>query len=386
MDAKRFTDSRPGELRKFTNPQTEKTDWLFIPNEMPPDWRFPERLWPLLATAKEALGTLNGIGQTLPNPNLLLTPLQSREAITSSSIEGTYVTPRQMLLYELDPREPTSPDEQAADWREVFNYRQTLVQGCQQIQDMPILNRDLRAMHKTLMSGVRGARKSPGEFRRVQVQIGATGRYVPPPPADVPRLMANLERYINEGDDRFDPLVLCYLVHYQIEAIHPFADGNGRIGRVLLALMVYKVMLHTSPWLYMSGFFEQHREEYADLLFRISTHGDWESWIEFCLQGTIYQALDAVTKCNRIVQMRDQYYERIKSRSTSRSHGIINWLFEWPLLNIPRVAEKWGIDYKTARKDLERLVEVDILKEIPDSRPRSFLAHELFDIAYSDQD
>lgn len=386
MDFKRFTAEKTGELRKFQNRSIDRDDWLFIPAEFPPAWEFPAELWPLLAEAKEALGTLNGIGQTLPNPALLLNPLQNREAITSSRIEGTFVTPRQLLLYELDPQEPESAEGELADWYEVLNYRTALTQCCELLSDAPITNRILRTMHKTLMSGVRGHEKSPGQFRRVQVQVGATGRYIPPPATELPRLMANLERYVNEADDRFDPLVICYLVHYQLEAIHPFSDGNGRIGRLLLALMIHKLMRHDWPWLYMSAFFERNKEEYIDRMFQVSARGEWQTWIEFCLYGTIVQARDSIRRCGSIAALRDDYHQRIERRATSRSHAIINQLFQSPFLTITSVQNQFDVSYATARNDVARLVEVGILQELEGRHPRSFCARELFDIAYGDRD
>jgi len=384
MDIKRFTDKKTGDLRKFNSTQTGRDEWLFIPREFPPDWDFPSRLWPLLADAKEALGTLNGIGQTLPSADLLLSPLQNKEAITSSRIEGIYVTPQQLLLYDLDPREPSSAKGKQADWHEVSNYRAALIEGCQMLRDAPLTNQVIRAMHRTLLSGVRGHHQTPGEFRRMQVQIGANGRYVPPPAIEVPRLMSNLERYINERDPRFDPLVQSYLVHYQLEAIHPFRDGNGRIGRVLLALMVYKLMQHSKPWLYMSEFFESFKDEYTDCLLAISTHGDWERWIELCLRGTIARASDSIRRCGKILALRDRYHGLIDPVATPRSHKIVNQLFESPVVTIPSVQKRCEITYHTAKDDIERLVRVGVLHEIESERPRSFVASELFQIAYLD--
>jgi Fic family protein len=383
MDPHRFTDENPGDLRKFRNFQTGKEEWQFLPHELPPKWEFPAKLWPLLADAREALGTLNGIGQTLPSPELLLRPLQTREAITSSSIEGTYVTPQQLLLYELDPTNPQDPHEKSADWREVLNYSQALQQGCQLLQQYPIATRLILAMHATLMSGVRGQDKSPGRYRQIQVQIGATGKYVPPPHSEIDQLMGNLEKFINSGANHFDPLVKCYLVHYQFEAIHPFVDGNGRVGRALLALMVYHVMGHSMPWLYMSAFFERHKEEYTDNLFRISTHGDWERWIEFCLTGTVVQAKDAITRCNLFKRTREIYHAKLVA-PTPRSHKIIDNLFTSPLLTVSSLMKHFSITYHTARKDLENLVEAGILLELPGMYPRTFYAPELMRIAFEE--
>jgi Fic family protein len=385
MDHTKFTDKMTGTLRKFRNASSGKDDWLFIPHPLPPNWTFPNELWPLLATAKESLGTLNGIGQTLPNPELLLRPLQNREAITSSSIEGTYVTPQELLLYELDPKEPSSPHDPAADWREVFNYGNALKQGCNLFAELPVCSRLICEMHKTLMTGARGERKSPGEYRRIQVQIGSAAKYVPPPPSEVPSLMGNLELFANNGDLPYDPLVMCYLVHYQFEAIHPFSDGNGRVGRALLALMIYKWLGHTLPWLYMSAFYEKYRDEYTNNLFRISSDGDWATWIEFCLNGTITQASDAVRRCDRFQRLRKEFHERVRAPSP-RSHKLIELLFEAPVLTISKIAKSFDVTYHTARKDIEHLAKHGILAEVPNEHPRAFYAREIMQIAYGEQD
>lgn len=382
MNIKHFTENKTGELRKYGNPQSGREDWQFIPHEFPPQWEFPARLWPLLAEAREALGMLNGIGQTLPSPELLLRPLQTREAITSSKIEGTYVTPQQLLLYELDPIEPLDADEKSADWREVLNYSKALQLGCELLQHQPMATRLILAMHATLMSGVRGEDKSPGAYRRVQVQIGATGKYVPPPQGEISRLMGNLETFIN-GESEFDPLVRCYLVHYQFEAIHPFMDGNGRVGRALLSLMIYQLMKHSRPWLYMSAFFERYKDEYSDNLMRVSTHGDWERWIEFCLTGTLVQSRDAVVRCRLFRGLREIYLSKL-STPTPRSHKIVDGLFESPVVTIPSLKAKYNITYHTAKKDVQYLIDAGILQEMSDTYPRSFSAPELIRIAYSD--
>lgn len=382
MDPQRFTPEKTGELRKFYSLEAGRDAWLFIPDEMPPTWEFPTRLWPLLSEATTALGRLDGIGQTLPNPQLLLRPLQSREAITSSKIEGTYVTPSQLLLYELDPIEPAHAEDEAASWREVHNYSVALRLGCDMLYNVPIGTRLIQAMHKTLMAGVRGQDKSPGRYREIQVQIGATARYVPPPQHEISRLMSNLERFVHSVPDKYDPLVTCYLAHYQFEAIHPFVDGNGRVGRALLALMVYHKLQHSMPWLYMSAFFERHKDEYTDNLMRISTHGDWGRWIEFCLHGTVVQSRDAIARCHRFNQVRKTFHEKCVN-PTPRSHDIIEGLFESPVVTIPDLKRRFDVHYQTAQKDVERLVELGILQDIPGKYPRSLYSPELMRIAYS---
>ena len=387
MDKSKFADKCPGELIEIDLPSVSgksKKDWAFLPNEMPSDWEFPEKLWPLLADAKEAAGTLNGIGQTLSEPDLLLSPLQRREALTSSIIEGTYVTPEQLLVYELDPHESTSHTEAMSEEREVFDYGRALSKGRELLVELPICIRVIKEIHEVLMAGAQGRFKSPGKFREVQVQIGSSGRFMPPPESEVKRLMNNLELYINSSDDRYDPLIKCYIVHYQFETIHPFGDGNGRVGRVLLALMIYKCLQHSMPWLYLSAYFEKYKDEYVQNLFNVSAKNDWDTWIEFCLRGTIEQAEDSVRRCHDYKNLKEEFHDRVNS-PTTRTHLIIEGLFKSPVLTIPKLAEKFDITYHTARKDVERLVNDGILKELSSRRPKYFYSPEIIEI-YFDSD
>jgi Fic family protein len=383
MDKARFTENAPGTVQRFHNELTGKPDWLFIPDELPLNWEFPTRLWPLLVEAKEALGTLNGIGRTLEDPELLLRPQQRREAIQSSKIEGTIVTPQQLMLYELNPRDPAAQGR-AADWREVFNYSAALRKGCDMLKELPICNRIIKAMHWELMLGVRGERKLPGEFRPFQVQIGSAGRFVPPPPSEIDRLMGNLESYLNSDEYPWDPLIMCFITHYQFESIHPFADGNGRVGRCLLALLIYSKLGHFLPWLYLSTYFERYEEEYSGNLFRISTHGDWERWIEFCLNGTIRQARDSIARCERLNELKSAFYSRLTA-PTPRTDKIIRHLFTNPIVNIAEVRRVCGgTSYNTAQRDITRLVGDGIVTELGADRPRSYYSREIMNIAYGD--
>jgi Fic family protein len=197
--------------------------------------------------------------------------------------------------------------------------------------------------------------------------------------------MSNLERYIHSDDIALDPLILCYIVHYQFEAIHPFSDGNGRVGRALLALMIYKWLRHAMPWLYMSAYFEKYKDEYTDKLFKISTEGDWDGWIEFCLNGTIVQARSSIRRCDQFKQLRTELHGRVKS-GTPRTHKIIESFFEKPIVNIPRIVKIFGITYKTAQRDVELLLAAGVLQEIPNRHPRSFFVGDLMRIAYGDDD
>lgn len=380
MDSKHFGVGYPGRLVEIAQP---RKDWAFIPAPLPQDWSFDPMLWPLLVEAKESLGTLNGIGQTLADPQLLLRPLRRREAIASSKIEGTYVTPERLALYELHPTEPTNADDRRADWHEVLNYSSALEYGQKELQNMPICNRLIRGMHGILMQGVRGRGTSPGEFRRWQVQLGSTGRFIPPPAPEVPALMENLEGYVNNPDDQIDPLVRCFIVHYQFEAIHPFGDGNGRVGRALLALMIYQWLDHSMPWLYMSAFYEQFKDEYVGNLYRVSTQAAWGGWVEFCLVGVIAQAKDAIRRCREFNRLRKDFKARLDGCSkTSRSHDIIDGLFTTPVVTIPSLVSQFRVTYHTARADVRRLMHAGILHEISDVYPKSYYSPELMQAAY----
>jgi Fic family protein len=378
MEKSSFTERSPGRIVAIDFP---RKDCAFIPDNLPPQWTFDGSLWPLLAGARGALGKLDGIGQTLPDPHLLLRPLQNREAISSSSIEGPEVTAEKLLLYDLDPREPQSASEEAADWREVFNYGRALEQAAARLEQMPFCNWLVREMHSVLMEGVRGREKGPGEFRKVHVQIGSNARFVPPPAAEVERLMDNLQAFINLEDPGYDPLVACFLVHYQFETIHPFKDGNGRVGRALLAMMIYKKLGLAMPWLYMSAFFEEYREEYVQHLFEISTDGKWAEWIGFCLRGVIEQANDSIRRCKQLNKLRSEFHQLCDDHS-SRTYRIIDELFRSPVLTVASTAKRFATTYHTARSDLERLVKANVLIELADQHPRTFYSPRIMAVAY----
>ncbi len=252
MDPLLFTKPFPGDLVPIPRDPATGNKHAFVPNALPPKWDFPVRLWPLLADAKQQLGILEGIARSLPNPAILLRPLEDREAIKSSRLEGTYVTATELLVFEMQPRTPKSEDDALNPEREVFNYRLALQQGSS--TDLPLSLRLLRDFHLTLMSGVRGRDRTPGQFRRTQVAIGTNHRFVPPPPERLMECLDPLERYFHVTQSRYDPLVDCSLVHYQFETIHPFSDGNGRVGRLLLAMMLKQLCGLSKPWLYMSEY------------------------------------------------------------------------------------------------------------------------------------
>jgi Fic family protein len=388
MNKSKFSEEAPGQLKSFYDPERGEHDWLFVPNEMPPQWEFAPQLWPLLVKAREALGKLDGIGHTLPNPQLLLWPLQNREAVTSSAIEGTHITSEQLAIYELDPKEPTSKNEETADRQEVHNYIRALRHGNNRLSELPICIRLIKEVHEILMHGVRGHDKQPGQFRTVQVSVGKGYRFIPSPPNDVQRLMGDFEKYANAKDDeRVDPLISCFMAHYQFETIHPFRDGNGRVGRAILSLMVSVRLNHSLPWLYMSPYFERFNDEYEARLFAVSTTGDWTHWIEFCLRGAIAQANDSIKRCHALKKLQDEYTEKIRRECDGpRIYSIVNGLFTSPLCTIPSIQSAYKVSYQTSKGDLEKLVECGILREMQDSYPRLFYAPQITEIAFKNLD
>jgi Fic family protein len=386
MDAQKFTDAKTGRLVAIPHPRRPTgTDWAFVPDRLPPTWEFPGDLWPLLRDAHSALSKLDGIGEFLPNPQLLLKPLQRREAISSSGIEGTHVTPQQLMLFELDPREVRSTDElsteeQAVDW--VFSYGEALRHGFCLLGKLPMCHRVICEMHEVLMRGVRAADNTPGLYRTLPVEILSGNRFIPPPAAEVRGLMDDFEHFMNNRPPRFDPLIFAFIMHYQFEAIHPYSDGNGRIGRALLALMIQQWLGHKMPWLYLSAYFERYEDTYENLLFRVSAEGAWREWVEFCLCGTVAQANDSIARCRLFLRLKDSYASRVKP--TPRIDRIIADLFSSPVLTVTSLMAKFGKTYHTMKGDAERLVEAGILREIPGIYPRSFFAWEVVAAAFSD--
>lgn len=374
MNPKSFGADSPGQLLRISYPND---DLAFLPNLLPPELKLSDELVRLLIKAHRAVGELNGIGQTLDNPNLLLRRLQSRESLTSSGIEGTHVSPTQLLKYELNPVEPGSSKEQ--DSNEVYNYQRSLMLGSDSLNSYPLGSHLLQALHAELMKGVRGMDKLPGRYRISHVQFGSDARYVPPPAEHVQQLMDQLFEY-SETDQQTDPLIKAFLIHYQFESIHPFTDGNGRVGRLLLSLMIAKWLGHTQPWLFMSAYFEEYKEEYVEKMFAISSQGKWTDWLEFCLRGTEQQAKDSIKRCKRFHNLRSDFFARVQGKS-KYSNEIIDMLFHQPGLHIQDLADKYGIAYNTAKKNVRIFVDAKILKEEPDNHPKLYVADEILKVA-----
>ena len=274
-----------------------------------------------------------------------------------------------------------SGKELNSDSKEVYNYRLALAHGTN--SNLPLSLRLLKDMHRILMDGVRGRDKTPGEFRRLQVAIGVSRRFVPPPPHAFHSCLSAMEHYMHAGDSLFDDLVDCFLVHYQFETIHPFNDGNGRVGRLLLALMMKERCGMSKPWLYLSEYFEESRGTYTDLLYAVSQKNDWHSWVEFCLNGTIAQAKSTIHRCERLLDVQTSFKAKLNDVGGSvRLSQIVEGIFDSPFVRIADLARHLGVSYPTARADVYRLAEAGILKELPRVSPATFYAPEVYAVAY----
>jgi Fic family protein len=297
-------------------------------------------------------------------------------------LEGTYASPQELLLFELNPEEPAASGSAPNDWLEVHNYASALRRGTELVDTLPLSLRLIREMHRVLLTGVRGRDRAPGEFRRNQVHIGADRRYVPPPPNELHACLDDFEFFLNDAD-RIDPLIRTFMAHYQFESIHPFVDGNGRVGRALLSLTAFKWSRLSRPWLYVSPFFDRHKDEYIDALFSVSATGDWQKWLELCLLATIDGCQDSIARCGRLVELRDQYHAKA-DRSGGRAHRLIESLFSNPIVRITDVAKRLKITYPTAKADIDKLVEYGILFELSGVYPKAFYSREIFNAAYKE--
>ncbi len=381
MNSNRFDKSSPGRLLPTGLPGVPLA---FVPDALPPKWSWPNELWPLLADAKAALARLDGIGTYLSDPEMLLRSLQQREAHTSSRLEGTIARPEQVLLLELEPSDSASESESANAAREVFNYRRALRYLQNDPKRLPLSLRLIRHLHALLLHGVRGEDRAPGEFRRQLVQIGRPARFVPPPVNELAPCLHAFEKYLHTRK-RLDPLVETFVVHYQFEVIHPFLDGNGRIGRLLLSLCAAEWCGLSKPWLHMSAYFETNKDRYFDLLFEVSATNDWASWIGFCLEGVIVQTNDAAERCRKLLDLRDKLTRKVRDLGgNTRLVTAIDRLVRNPVMTIADHARRANVTYPTAKTDLERLVELGVLRVLARVRPKSYVCGPMMKIIYDD--
>lgn len=234
------------------------------------------------------------------------------------------------------------------------------------------------------MTGVRGADQNPGEFRRLQNQIGRPARYVPPPVTELAATLDSFEKYLHR-EHTIDPLVDVFLVHYQFEAIHPFMDGNGRVGRLLLGITVREWCSLSNNWLYMSDYFDRNKDLYIDLLFEVSATGSWRAWIEFCLKGVVEQANDTLDRCSRLIDLNREFHTRAKEQGGSvRLSTLIDSLFETPVVTVTGARDRLGVAYPTAREDLRKLAGLGVIERLESRRRITYYSPEIMDVTFAD--
>ena len=352
--------------------ESEPPCLAFVPNPLPPDLQLDMAIWRALSDGDRALGELAGLGRNLPNPNLLINPFIRREAVLSSRIEGTQADIANLYAYEtgqlsLPGIGPTPPE---SDVQEVLNYVHTLEYAIERIQTLPVCNRLLCEMHEHLLDGVRGGNRTPGQFRRFQNWIGAknstieTARFIPPPVPEMEACLSALEIYINSPCD-YPPLLRIAFIHYQFETIHPFVDGNGRIGRLLITLLLLSWGLLPIPLLYLSAYFERHRSEYYDLLLQVSQQGKWSDWLVFFLNGVKEQSQDALSRARQLQDLQLTWRTQLtQARSSALLLRLTDSLFASPVLTIPQAQALLDVTYRSAQQNVEKLIEAGILLQV----------------------
>ena len=355
--------------------------WYFLPVDLPPFLSWSPSLFSILAEEERNLGKLASLGTSPATLNLLVQPFIRREAVGSTRIEGTRASLSDLYIYET---QQLSFLEQNSDANEVHNYVQALEYGLELLKTLPISLRLIHELHSRLMDNVRGEHLAPGEFRRSQNWIGPAGctlqnaPYVPPPVQDMLTALNQLETFVHTPSE-LPGLVRVALIHYQFEAIHPFLDSNGRIGRLLIILLLYDWGLLQQPLLFLSAYFEANRQEYYDRLLAVSQQGKWEDWLRFFLSGVSVQSMATIQRITQLQALYNGYVEQLKiERAAERLIETLDVLFERPIVTIRQIEAALGVPYRSASRYVEKLVQMEILREITSqARNRIFRANEI---------
>jgi len=371
MDIK---DSPSGKVIKAANGSYS----AFIPHDLPPQIDWDNELVNSLSRADYILGKLSQEGAKLPNPHLLMRPFVAKEAVLSSRIEGTQTTLGEILAQEAGAQIDSSP----ADSQEVNNYIVALDYGLERLKELPLSLRLIKEMHAKLMQGVRGAHATPGEFRRSQNWIGSAGctlnsaKYVPPTVEELMNVLGAFENFLH--DRTLPPLIHIALCHYQFEAIHPFLDGNGRIGRLLIVMLLIERKLLLSPCLYISAFFEATRDEYYRQLYNVSSKGTWNEWLSYFINGVALQGLDVLSRTERINALIAHWQSCVDGETI---HIIVTYLAVNPYITTKKMAERLGVAFTTVQRAIEKLEELGIVEKTSDvKRDRMYCATEILNI------
>ena len=354
----------------------------YVPNPLPPDLQFSPDLTRSLSDADRLIGKLAGEGRALHNPHLLMRPFIKREAVLSSRIEGTQATLGELLAADAGAAVGRSP----ADLKEVGNYVVALEYGMDRLSTLPLSLRLVAELHEKLMQGVRGEYATPGEFRKSQNWIGAPGctlqnaSYVPPPVEHMMTCLGDWETFLH--DRSLPPLVQAGIVHSQFEAIHPFLDGNGRVGRLLITLFLIERDILPTPLLYLSAFFEATRSEYYDRLKAVTEKAAWHQWIEYFLNGVARMSEDALSRAERINGLFTEWAANLAGEGGSgTAMATLNRLKENPYCTINKMADQLGVAFTTAQRGVEKLVSLGVLRQVGDSkRNRVYCAQQVMEI------
>ena len=355
----------------------------FVPSPLPPkpEVEVDGDMLALLVGANRAISALEGVANRIPNMDLFISMYVRKEALMSSQIEGTQAT----LEDVLDPLIEKNTNRNVAD---VVNYIKATEYAVKRLESLPLCNRLIKETHAVLMENVRGQEKSPGEFRHSQNWIGGQGStlknagYIPPNPDDMETAMSDLEKYMND-DDALDDLVRAALIHYQFETIHPFLDGNGRVGRLLITLYLLEKKVMTTPALYISYYLKKNRVEYYDRMTEVRNKGHYEQWIRFFLSAVRESAEDAIHTIDALVDLHNRDLETVKKtgRASKNTVLVFQCLKTTPIIDIGKTAEKLGLSFNTVSSAVNRLIDIGILEQTENaSRNRTFAYTEYLDI------
>jgi len=391
-----FEDSVSGILINTINGQR-----AFLPHPLPPTDLKIESVVTLLTQAARKVAELDVLSQnSIINAHLLTHPLKRAEAVSSSRMEGTITSVSDLLRFDIEgDKKDLRPDtKEVSNYIRALDYAITYVQNSENNATTGLIDKTLiKHIHALLLKDItqkhRGADIEPGKIREEQNFIGRTlniadARFIPPPPTKVEECLNDLENYMTDRIRHdIDPLIKAALIHYQFETIHPFPDGNGRVGRVLIPLLFIKHGLIKEPVLYLSNFFEQHQKIYVDHLYNISAKNDWIAWIDFFLRAVISQSEGMSNKIRKLSDLHDSYTRRFDhGRASAKTLSLINTIFEYPIITIPFAMDQIGLKYPATKNNVEKLIEVGVLQEYPThTHPQKYWAKEVFDIIFENE-
>lgn len=361
----------------------------FIPDPLPPDLDY-ETLLPDLQAATLALGELNGAIEPIANPELVIRPMQYREAISSSSMEGTYTTFGDLMLFDA-----TGKGEKEKDTKEVHNYLEALRSADELLIKLPICGRLVSSLHEHLLSGIskrsRGAKIVPGRFKEHQNFIGGpreNPRFIPPPPNEASKSLDELEIYINETSKPGLALINAALIHYQFETIHPFPDGNGRVGRILIPVYLKSVGVIDGSYFYMSEYFERNKDEYIDRMYDVSSTSAWTPWIQFFLRGVEESSRTAIVTAKKLMNCGEFFRQEIRDNrgKSAMLSQIMDQFLATPVLTVPTLKHRLGASDQTIRNNLAWLIKHELLREFDDMRPKFYFSPHVMGIISGQDD